>query len=84
MKNRILINVYVPSIDESYDIWAPFTDNFGIIAEAICKSINEFTDGAFNYDNGYVFIDPDTSLPYDLNSSLKDTDIRNDKKIILL
>ena len=83
MKNRIMISVYVPSLDETYDMWIPFGDRLGSITELICKMIYELTDGIFNYEQGYALIDPDTAEPYDLNKSLKDTNIRNNKKVII-
>lgn len=84
MKNKILVKVYVPSIDEEYEIYIPANESIKKILELIVKSVYELSDSNLNQDVIHYILDPDTSTIYTDNQIIRDTNIKNSKKIILI
>lgn len=84
MKNKVLVNVYIPNIDEYYEIYIPTNETINKVLELILKSVYELSDSNFDLDKKHYLLDPDTSLVYDISLIIRDTNIKNDKKLILI
>lgn len=84
MKNKILINVYVISIDEEYEIYIPINESIGKVLDLILKSVYELSDSNINIEQEHYLLDPETATVYDTSSIVRDTNIKNSKKIILI
>ena len=84
MKNKILISVYVPSIDEEYEIYIPVNETINKVLELIIKSVSELSDDNIDLDKNYYLLDPNTSTVYSKDLIIRDTNIKNSNKIILV
>lgn len=84
MKNKVLINVYVPSLDETYEVYIPVNESINTILELICKTIFDLSDSDFSIDSAHYLLDPDTTNVYLKNQLVRETNIVNSKKIILI
>ena len=84
MKNKILIYVYVPTLDETYEVYIPVNESIKVVSELIEKVIESFSDSAFIQSNEHCLFDPDTSNLYSDREIVRDTNIRNNKHIILI
>lgn len=84
MKNKILVKVYVPSIDEEYEIYIPVNETINKVLELILKSVSELSDDNLDLNQKHYLLDPDTSLTYDKSAIIRDTNIKNSKKLILV
>ena len=52
--------------------------------ERIKKSLFDLSGHAFNVENIYTLYNAETGSAYDMNSLIRDTDIRNNSRLILL
>lgn len=84
MKNKILVKVYVPSIDEEYEIYIPVNETINKVLELILKSVSELSDDNLDLNQKHYLLDPDTSLIYDDSYIIRDTNIKNSKTLILV
>ena len=84
MKNKILIRVCVPSITEEYNLFIPTNSSVGNTIKLLIKCINDLSDNMLVNTNNYCIIDPDTSEVYANNLLIRNTNITNYKKIILV
>lgn len=84
MKNKVLVKVYVPSIDEEYEIYIPTNETINKVLELIIKSVSELSDDNLDLNQKHYLLDPTTSLTYDNSYIIRDTNIKNSKKIILV
>lgn len=68
MNNKILIIVYVPLIEEKYELYIPINKKIGTVKKLIIDSINEMTDDALNTGLDLKLYDNDTGdvLPNDV------------------
>lgn len=84
MKNKVLVTVYVPSIDEEYEIYIPANETVKKVLELLIKSIYELSDSNLSQEEKHYILDPDTSITYTNDQIIRDTNIKNSKKIILI
>lgn len=84
MKNKVLVRVYVPCIDFEYEIYIPVNESIRKVITLIVNSVYELSDENININNNYCLFNPDTMEFYKLSSIVRDTDITNSKKIILI
>lgn len=83
MKNKILINIYVPKLLETYNVYIPVNERIVKIQELLVKAINELSDNSFPLDEQHYLIDSSTGQVFRGGEIVKDTTIRSGKNIIL-
>ena len=81
-KNKILIELYLPEYEREYDIFIPINKRIGTIKSIIEKSLEEMIGYEINDDSN--FYSKDTGKEYDVQLLVKDTDLKNASKIILV
>jgi len=82
--NKILIIVYIPLIEQEYDIYIPINKKIGTIKNTIIKSIVELSDGNIKNTSNLKLYDKETTNIYDNNIMVKDSGIKNGSKLILM
>lgn len=84
MKNKVLVKVYVPSIDERYEIYIPTNETIKKVLDLIVKSVYELSDSNLDMESKHYLLDPDTSNIYTNEQIIRETNINNSKKIVLI
>ena len=84
MKNKVLVRLFVPEIDYSFDVFIPVNEVIWKVKKMIVKSASDLTGGTLDINKKYTLINKLTSVPYDNNSIIINTDIRNATELILL
>ena len=84
MKEKILVYVYVPLIGSKYNLFVPINRKIGTIKKYIEKTVNELSDGSLVNCDNLMLRNKISNTVYELNDYIKDTDIRNGSKLILL
>lgn len=84
MDNKVLIEVIVPSLEKHFDIYVPINKRVYLITDLIKKSLYELTNFEFDLNKNYYLYDYLTGNMLDNNSLLRNTDIRNNSKVILI
>ena len=78
--NKYLVNIYVLSLDTSYEVYLPVNEKVGNIT----KLMNTTMFDSINSDNNSKFINADTGLLYNNNDLVRNTDIKNGSKLMLI
>ena len=84
MKNKILIRLYVPTLNFEYEVFIPTNEIVKKVVDLIVKSVDELCDDALPDDIPYYLFDPETSQIYANSSVIRDTNMSNDKRVILI
>lgn len=84
MMNKVLVNLYVPMLDKSYDVFIPVNEIMWKINRLLTKSISDLVDGSFPLDKNYILVNIENGRIYDNNEIVINTDIRNSTKIALI
>lgn len=82
--NKVLVKLFVPAIEEQYDIWIPISKKTHKIIKLLVKVICEFSEGCYNPTNTPILYDKTTAKPYDVNMTIKENNIKNGAEIVLI
>ena len=84
MNNKVLVKVYVPTLNNSYDIFIPVNELIWKANKLIVKSISDLNQNALDIKEKYIFVNKITCQIYASNDIIRDTDIRNGTELVLL
>ena len=84
MKNKINVDVFVPSLNETYNLFIPVNKTVGEVVQLVCKAVNELTDGEYPISNNLSLIDLDSGVSYNFEFSIKDNKVKNGSRLVLL
>lgn len=83
MKNKVLIELYIVELDEYYNLYVPTNEYIGKIIKMIVNSAYELSDTTPSKEEYYI-IDSTTGTVYQNDQILRDTNIKNAKKLFLI
>ena len=83
-KNKILIELEIPLIEKTYVLYIPINKKIGTIKLLIEESLVELTDNAYSIKPESNFYSKETGQMYDVNKTVRDTDLKNGSRIILI
>ena len=75
--NKILIKLYIPLIEEQYDVWIPLNRKIYTVIKLLVKGANGFSGGYYNPTKMPNLFDKISALPYDVNLTIKEANIKN-------
>ena len=82
--NKVLIKLYVPKIEEQYDVWIPINRRIYNVILLLIKGVNELYGESFNPKNIPSLYNKVTSELYDINAIVGETNIKNGTEVILI
>lgn len=84
MVNKILVEIFVPTIEEKYDVFIPINKTVETVLILVNKAINEITNGMYTLKNTSMFCNKENGQIYELNALIKDTGLKNGSKLLLI
>lgn len=84
MENKVLVTINVPCLENKYDVYVPVNRKVYSVIKMLAKTLYMVSQGSFDLQKEYVLYDEVTGNMYDMNLLVRDTDIRNGSRIILL
>ena len=82
--DNVLVKLYVPVLEEIYDVWIPSHKRIYNVIILLVKAINELNDNCYQPSKMPIMYDKLTAEAYDINWIVKETTIRSGTEIILL
>lgn len=82
--NKVFIIVDVPLIGEKYEVYIPVGKKIHKVAMILSKAISELSGGHYPVNQDALLYSKVTGKPYNINLTVKDSDIRNGSEIILV
>ena len=71
-------------IEKNYDLYIPINKKIGTIKALIEDGLKELTDNAYIAKESTNLYSKETGKVYDINKSVKETDLKNGSRIILI
>ena len=84
MKNKIMIELEIPLIEKNYDLFIPINKKIGTIKRLIEEELVELTEGSYEIEESTNLYSKDTGNIYDVNKNVRDTDLKNGSRVILI
>lgn len=82
--NKILVELDIPLIEKSYDLYIPINKTVGTVKRLIEEALVEMTEGAYIIKQETNFYSKETGQIYDINHKVRETDLKNGSRIILI
>lgn len=84
LNNKVLIQLFVPEINEIFDLFIPVNELLWRVKKLIVKSVHDLTNGEINDQQEYILINKVTGEVYNDNIVIRETNIRNATELVLL
>ncbi len=84
MNNKILVELIVPTIERKYDLFIPLNKRIGTVKNLIEENLVEITDNLYEIKNDTNFYDKETGEILNLDIFVKDSNLLNGSRIILI
>lgn len=78
--NKYLVNLYVLSLDKSFEIFIPVDEKIGNVIKLINKTLFEMS----SVSNNLTLLSLYSGNIYNYNDLVRNTDIKNGTKLILI
>lgn len=82
--DKALIEVYVPVLDRSFDMFIPLTSPMHDVLELIKKAVSEMSDGRFVANANTTICNREDGTIININLSVYELGIRNGSKLMLI
>ena len=84
MNSKVLIELVVPVLECSYDVYIPVNRKIGNVIGLLSKMVSDMSLGYFVASSNNALYSGDTGNRYPIDELVINTDIRNGSKIILM
>lgn len=82
--NKICINLYVPALESSYNVFVPENQNVKLVIISLNKLVHELSFKYFPITNDLSLVDATTGNIFDINKTVKENNILNNSTLILM
>ncbi len=82
--NKVLVTLYTPYLDRQFDIYIPVNKRVYVIIDLLKKTLSDLSEGNFDVMRSYELYNYENGSLYDMNLLIRDTDIRNNSRIMLV
>ena len=83
-KNKILIELSIPLIEKNYDLYIKKKKKVGTVKKLIEEGLLDLTDNDYIIKEESNFYSKETGEVYDVNKTIRETDLKNGSRIILI
>ena len=82
MEYKVLIKLYVPEIEETYEMYIPINKTIGEICELLCKIVNDVSK-VYPIKKNACLCNRRTGEIYDKTIPIKDSNIKNGTELVI-
>lgn len=81
---KVLVEIFVPVLDRSFDVFIPLQSPMYEVLELIKKAITEMSDGRFIANQNTTICHREDGSILNINLSVYELEIRNGSKLMLI
>lgn len=81
---KVLVEVFVPVLDHSFDVFIPLRSPMYEVLELIKKAVKEISDGRFVANENTTLCYREDGTIININLSVYELEIRNGSKLMLI
>ncbi len=84
MHERILVEVYVPAMGNTYDIFFPLAGNMYDVVNLVARALTALSDGQFQANESTVLCDAVSGAIFNRNASVQELQLENGSRLMLI
>ena len=81
---KVLVEVFIPAIDSTYDMFIPRTSNMAEVLELLKKAVTDLSDGRFAATDETAVCYRESGAIINVNMSVYELGIQNGSKLMLI
>ena len=82
--SKVLVKIYVPSIEAKYDIWIPLNMTIDKVINLLINSVNDMNEGIYKPSNFPMLYNKSSGKVFNINLSVEENNIVNGSELILI
>ena len=83
MEYKVLVRLFVPEIEDSYEAFIPINKTVGEVTVLFNQLVSNIS-GIYPQDKNIILYNRRTGVPYDRGLLIRDTDIRNGTELAMI
>ena len=83
MEYKVLIKLFVPQIEQCYEMYIPVNRTIGQVIELMNKVVNDVSSGVFPIRDGLNLMNRRNNVIYDYGQLVRETNIRNGSELVM-
>ena len=83
MEYKILIKLFLPELEQSYEMYIPVNRTVGQVIELMNKVVNDITLNIYPVKEGLQLMNRRDNTLYDYNELIRNTSIRNGTELVM-
>ena len=84
MEYKVMIKLYVPEIEQEFDMYIPVNKSVGQVLTLLVKAVNSESFDIFPIKNNIRLINKRTSQVYEHTLVIRQTDIKNGTELVII
>lgn len=82
--DKVLVEVFVPVLNQSFDIFIPRQERMAEVLELIKKAVSEMSDERFVSNENTIICHREDGMILNINLSVYELNVRNGSKLMLI
>lgn len=83
MEYKVLIKIYLPEIEQNYELYIPVNKTISEVKMVLISAINNITNGLYPMKNNFNMYDRRSNTIYKDDDIIRSTNIRNGSEIVI-
>ncbi len=83
MEYKVLIKLYLPEIEQNYELYIPVNKTIGEVKEVLITAVNNITNNLYPMKNNFDLYDRRSNVVYNNDDIVRNTNIRNGSELIM-
>lgn len=83
MDNKYLVELHVPSLQQTYNVYIPVNRRVGNVVALLNKCLFELSNGEYRGSKSTCLYDRNSGQRYDANLLIRQTNIKNGSEIVI-
>ena len=82
--DRILVEIYLPALGRAYDVYIPLAMRLHEVRKLLNHALGELSGGTVSGNSETILCDRETGMPFDINSSALELNLKNGSRLMLI
>lgn len=83
MDYKILIKLFLPELEQSFEMYIPVNRTIGQVIELMNKVVNDITLNVYHIKEGLQLMNRRNNTFYEYNDLIRNTNIRNGTELVM-
>lgn len=84
MTNKVLVEIFLPAADRSFDVYIPLESQMYEVVALVSSLLSDISDGKYKATGNEVLCDAESGIIFNINMAVAELGIQNGSKLMLI